>query len=350
MVSFTVFKGQESGIAKKSQTTKPDQLTGDNVLIQITASGVCGTEKKGADMVLGHEGVGIVAAVGPEARYIKAGDRVGWGYEVNSCGHCIDCLEGAEPYCAKREIYGTANADQGSFASHAIWSESFLHAIPEGISDEAAAPLVRPHRDLGALQRSVATPTDNVLQQCGGATTYTALHGVKPSDTVGIIGVGGLGHLAIQFAAKMGCRVVVLSGSDSKRDEALKLGAHEFIATRGVKELKVSTPINRLLVTTAAQPNWEQVLPIMATRSTIYPLSVSFEPLKIPNMPVILQGIAVQGSLVAPRSLHRQMLEFAALHKIAPIVEKFPMSEEGIKAAFDKLEEGDVHFRAVLVN
>jgi len=277
-------------------------------------------------MVLGHEGVGIVEAVGPECHSLKKGDHVGWGYEVDSCGHCIECLQGAETFCPERALYGVKNLDQGSFASHAIWRESFLHAIPKGLSDIDAAPL-----------------------QCGGATTFTALHGIKPSDTVGILGVGGLGHLAIQFAAKMGCRVVVLSGSDKKKAEAMKLGAHEFIATKGAKELTVSSPLNRLLITAAVPPSWDLVLPIMAPRSKIYPLSVSFGNLEIPYMALILQGISVQGSLVAPRFQHRQMLEFAALHQIKPIVEKFPMTEEGIKQAMDKLERGEVYYRAVLV-
>jgi D-arabinose 1-dehydrogenase-like Zn-dependent alcohol dehydrogenase len=164
------------------------------------------------------------------------------------------------------------------------------------------------------------------------------------------MGVGGLGHLAIQFAAKMGCKVIVLSGTDAKKAQALQLGAHEFVATKNAETLSVTTPINRLLVTTSAQPDWNLILPLMSTRSVIYPLSVSMDDFKLPYMPLILQGIAVQGSLVAPRGLHRQMLEFAARHNIAPVVEKFPMTETGIKEAMDKLAKGDVHFRAVLVN
>lgn len=277
-------------------------------------------------MVLGHEGVGIVTAVGPLCNTLKEGDHVGWGYEVDACGHCNECLSGAEQFCPGRAMYGVSNLDQGSFASHAILRESFVYPIPAGLSDIDAAPL-----------------------QCGGATTFTALQGIKPSDTVGILGVGGLGHLAIQFAAKMGCRVVVLSGSDRKKAEALKLGAHEFVATKGAKELKVAAPINRLLVTAAVPPDWDLILPIMAPRSAIYPLSVNQGKLEIPYMGLILQGIAVQGSLVAPRILHRQMLEFAALHGIKPIVERFPMTEEGIKEAMEKLEKGEVYYRAVLI-
>jgi len=277
-------------------------------------------------MVLGHEGVGIVEAIGPACHTLKKGDHVGWGYETDSCGHCTECLQGAETYCPERALYGVKNLDQGSFASHAIWRESFLYPIPMGLSDIDAAPL-----------------------QCGGATTFTALQGIKPGDTVGIFGVGGLGHLAIQFASKMGCRVVVLSGSDKKRAEAIKLGAHEFVATKGAKELTVLSPLNRLLVTAAVPPSWDLILPIMAPRSAIYPLTVNFGNLEIPYMAMTLQGISVQGSLVAPRNLHRQMLEFAALHQITPIVEKFPMTEEGIKQAMDKLDRGEVYYRAVLI-
>lgn len=282
--------------------------------------------QRSTNMVLGHEGVGVVEAVGPNSQTLKPGDRVGWGYEVDSCGHCIQCLQGAEPYCPERTLYGLANHDQGSFASHAIWREAFLHKIPEGLSDTEAAPL-----------------------QCAGATTFAALDTLYPGDTVGILGVGGLGHLAIQFASKMGCRVVVLSSSDAKRDEALRLGAHEFIAMKDAAHLQVSSLLNRLLVTASAPPRWDLILPIMAPRSTVYPLSVSKGNFEVPYMALILKGIAVKGSLVASRNQHRRMLDFAALHQIKPILEEFPMTEEGINRALDKLAKGEVYYRAVLV-
>jgi D-arabinose 1-dehydrogenase-like Zn-dependent alcohol dehydrogenase len=195
-------------------------------------------------MILGHEGVGVVEAVGSDCRFLKKRDRVGWGYEVDSCGHCLECLQGTETYCPERSLYGVKNFDQGSFATHAIRREAFLHPIPDGLSDLDAAPL-----------------------QCGGATMFTALNGIKPSDTVGILGVGDLGHLAIQFAAKMGCRVVLLSGSDRKKDEALRLGTYEFIATKGV------------------------------TEPSIYPLSVASGNFEIPYMALILQGITVVATI-----------------------------------------------------
>lgn len=185
---------------------------------------------------------------------------------------------------------------------------------------------------------------------CGGATVWSALtsYNTRPTETVGIFGVGGLGHLAIQFARHFGCRVVVLSGSDRKKDEAIRLGAHEFLATKGKDTLEVSHKLDRLLVTTSAQPDWTQLMSIMNPGSTIHPLSVSGGNFSVPYMPLITQGITVQGSVIAPRQIHKDMLTFAALHGIAPVTQEFPMSEAGIKDAMDKLEKGEVHFRAVL--
>lgn len=163
------------------------------------------------------------------------------------------------------------------------------------------------------------------------------------------MGVGGLGHLAIQFAAKMGATVVVLSGSDRKKDEAMRLGAHEFIATKDMKEINPSQKINRLLVTTSAQPEWEKIVPALAPGATIHPLSVDEGNFSMPYMPLLANGLTVQGSVVASRFVHNRMLEFAALHKITPIIEEFAMSEQSINEAMDKLAEGNMRYRGVFV-
>lgn len=330
MPSFTVFKGSKDGSIQKSTTSKPDQLTGDQVFLRITASGLCGTDEhyRTADMVLGHEGAGVVEAVGPAVRKLKKGDRVGWGYEHDCCGECKYCLTGRETFCSERAMYGFADLDQGSFASHAIWKEAFLFKIPDNLSDEVAAPLM-----------------------CGGATVFNALrmYDIQPTSRVGIIGVGGLGHLAIQFASKMGCDVVVLSGTESKKEEAMKLGAHDFIAMKGKKELDIDRKLDCLLVTTSVQPDWNLILSAMAADSIILPLSVAEDDLKIPYMPFLMNGIRIQASIVAARHIHRQMLEFAALHNINPISMKFPMTEEGITEAMDTLKDGNMRYRGVLI-
>ena len=142
MASITVYKGSENGAIVEAKVEKP-KLKADEVLLQVTHSGLCGTDVhyKGADMVLGHEGVGVVEAVGSGVTLFKKGDRAGWGYNHHCCGHCEQCLSGNDVYCPERQMYGDADLDQGSMASHATWSESFLFHIPEEMASDHAAPL-----------------------------------------------------------------------------------------------------------------------------------------------------------------------------------------------------------------
>ncbi|PYH92132.1 GroES-like protein [Aspergillus ellipticus CBS 707.79] len=326
---FTVYRGSKTGSVSEGKTHR-DALKRDEVLVAVTHSGVCYTDVhyQHADMALGHEGAGVVEQVGPEVRDLKKGDRVGWGYEHDCCGRCSNCLTGWETMCPERKMYGIHDLDQGSFASHAVWREAFLFKIPEGVSNEDASPLM-----------------------CGGSTVFNALHvaKVKPTDRVGIVGIGGLGHLAIQFAAKMGCEVVVFSGTDSKKEEALQLGAREFYATKGVKELKIGKPLNSLVVSTSSQPDWNLYAPVLAPGAVISPLSVANEDFKFPYMTLVLSGLRVQGSIVAARKVHRDMLDFAALHGIKPVKMRFPLTLDGVKEALKTLEEGKMRYRGVLV-
>jgi D-arabinose 1-dehydrogenase-like Zn-dependent alcohol dehydrogenase len=327
-IKFTVYRGSKDGI-QQAETERQD-LKSDDVLVRITHSGVCGTDVhyQGADMALGHEGTGVVEATGPDAHLLKKGDRVGWGYEHDCCGHCKQCLTGWETMCRERKMYGYANLDQGSFGTHAVWREAFLFKVPDNMSNEDAGPLM-----------------------CGGSTVFNALHvaQVRPTARVGIVGVGGLGHLAIQFAAKMGCQVVVFSGTDSKKEEAIKLGAVEFYATKGVKDLKISAPIDNLIVTTSSQPDWQLYLNVMAPNGVISPLSVDASDLKIPYMPLLVNGLRVQGGIVSSRQVHRDMLAFAAFHGIKPIKMTFPLTRDGVKQSLQTLEEGKMRYRGVLV-
>ncbi|KAL3424288.1 zinc-binding alcohol [Phlyctema vagabunda] len=333
MVEFTVFKGSESGAIVKSSTTR--EIKPDEVLIKITHSGLCGTDEhyRNQDMGLGHEGAGVVEEIGSAVKELAKGDSVGWGYIHNSCKNCKQCATGHEMLCAQRELYGYHNRDQGSFGTYGVWKEDFVFKIPSSIPREYAAPLM-----------------------CGGATVFSALnnHGAKATDRVGVIGVGGLGHLAIQFAAKMGCEVVVFSGSDNKKEEALALGASEFYATRGQDgkpaDLKIGRGIDHLLVTASFNPDWTQFLGVLAPGCTIYPLTVSEGNFEIPQMAMIASELHIQGSMVAARQVHRNMLLFAAHHQIRPTIEQFPMSAEGITEAMQKLADGKMRYRGVVVN
>ncbi|KAL4963872.1 NAD(P)-dependent alcohol dehydrogenase [Aspergillus stella-maris] len=329
-MSFKTFRGGSSGI--KESSTKQSSLQGDHVLIKISHSGVCGTDVlyKGADMVLGHEGVGHVEDVGPDVRELKKGDRVGWGYEHDCCGSCKHCLTGWETFCPERKMYGMADLDQGSFADKAVWREAFLFKVPDELDNASAAPLM-----------------------CGGSTVFNALvvAGVKATDRVGIVGIGGLGHLAIQFANKMGAHVVVFSGTDSKKEEALKLGAHEFHATKDAKELKTEgdKKLTHLVVSTSSLPDWALYLPVLDNRATISPLTVSDKPFTFPYQQLVVSGLRVQGGIVGARQVHRDMLQFAAFHGVKPMVQQYPMTEKGIAQCFEDLEGGKMRYRGVLV-
>lgn len=188
---------------------------------------------------------------------------------------------------------------------------------------------------------------------CGGATVFHVLRSfdVKSTDRIGIIGIGGLGHLAIQFAAKMGCEVVVFSSTENKREEAMSLGATKFIVTRDNPSLTTALGqrLDHLIITTSMPPNWSQFIPLLAPRATIFPLTVSAGNFSIPYDDITDLELRIQGSLVAPRRIYLEMLRFADLHGIRPIVEKFPMGVDGITEAMAKLNSGKMRYRGVLV-
>ena len=229
--SYSIFRGAD-GNAKQSKAATP-ALEPLQVLVKITHSGLCATDAMllPSGVALGHEGVGNVVAVGKDVTQLKIGDRVGGGFLRKSCGHCKYCLSGKDVYCYDREIIGFADQDNGTLADYYIGTETYVYKIPEGLDSADAAPL-----------------------QCAGATVYDALVDlVKPASRVGIIGIGGLGHLAIQYADKLGGTVVVFSTSPNKEDEARRFGASEFYL---VSELdKVKEPVD-VLVIAGGQPDY----------------------------------------------------------------------------------------------
>ncbi|KAJ7217685.1 chaperonin 10-like protein [Mycena pura] len=316
-VKFTVYKGSLSG------------AIGKEVLVRVTHAGICGTDEhyKHAGMVLGHEGIGTVKQIGESVSQLKVGDVVGWGIMHNACGMCEPCMGGnirlsvsaecSDQYCVNGEGYGRHNLDQGSFGSHAVWEEAYLFKVPDGLAPEHAAPLI-----------------------CAGATVFGAVDAV--------IGVGGLGHLAIQFLAKIGAEVVVFSSTESKRDEALRLGASEFYATHGVTKFE-TRPLDHLLITTSILIDSKPFLDVMKPASTLYPMTASGDNLVFQNSAVVLQGITIQGSIVASRAVHKRMLDFAARNHIAPIIECFPMKKSGVEEGMARLREGKMRYRGVLV-
>jgi D-arabinose 1-dehydrogenase-like Zn-dependent alcohol dehydrogenase len=263
----TVLKGSKEGIAVAATVPGRTSLEANEVALRVTHSGVsvsetynevtkcrltdqqvCGTDLHHIqdDMVLGHEGVGVVEAVGGAVTKFQVcvsslfrcrGNRVGFGYVKDGCGKCDRCVQGDYFYCqvAPRN-YGLTDHDQGSFSNYAIWTDTNLHKIPDNIPSAQAAPFL-----------------------CAGLTVFTPMvrHGIKPGHRVGIIGIGGLGHLAIQFANKLGAHVTVFSSSDSKKQEALKLGASDFWLSKDLKAKKPDLKLDYLVITATGHPDWE---------------------------------------------------------------------------------------------
>ncbi|KAJ5267609.1 Polyketide synthase enoylreductase [Penicillium angulare] len=327
-VTFEVFRGSKEGKIVADTTTRSLEPT--EVYIETTHSGLCGTDEHAlcTGMVLGHEGVGIVRQLGRDVKNVKVGDRVGFGYTHYVCGTCEKCLSGWDQYCENKREYFTHDHDIGSFSGGTVWDASCVIPIPDNYDPADAAPLM-----------------------CAGATVWTCLseYGVRSTDRVAIMGVGGLGHLAIKLAAAMGCHVVVFSSSEAKRQEAFDFGASEYHVFRAGEELKDCKPVNHLLLCGSANVDYSSLIPLMDVHGSIYPLTVDFAPSPVPMLQMNMKGLRIQGSLVASRKTLRSLLQFAADKKIVPTTMKFSLNKEGVEEAMETLRQGKMRYRGVLV-
>ncbi|KAK2855597.1 hypothetical protein FQN49_005035 [Arthroderma sp. PD_2] len=354
---FTTFRGTDAGVVASQTRRAP--LTRNQVLVSITHSGVCGTDQKyrHSGCVLGHEGIGIIKSLGPDVRALRIGQRVGWGYVHGTCHKCRPCLDGYDQYCSSRQVYGVTNLDQGSMAYAAIWPESALYGIPDKLASLDAAPMM-----------------------CAGASIFAIYEqcGIKPNDRVGIIGLGGLGHMAVIFGAKLGVETVVFTHSVTKQVDAIVMGATEFISLEDLPSITSARrkrqntngnidredkngadkddneegdirSLDHLIVTTTENVDWSAFFELMAPRGSVHLLAAGLNgDLIFPSSTLIDSGLRVFGSLGAPRSVMLRMLDFAARHRVKPIVQKFPLTAEGINTAMRKLDEGNVRYRGVL--
>ncbi|KAF5662541.1 NADP(H)-dependent alcohol dehydrogenase [Fusarium heterosporum] len=328
-VSYKVFRGDSEGKIFADNVER--ELENHEVFIETTHSGVCGTDKlyQGSGIVLGHEGVGIVRQAGPAVTNVKVGDRVGFGYTHQICGTCDNCCTDRDQYCRVRQIYGFSDHNNGSFSYGAVWDAKSVVHIPEGYDSADAAPLL-----------------------CAGSTVFTVLtkYDVRPEQRIGVMGIGGLGHLAIKLASAMGAHVVVFSSSESKRQEAMDYGASEFLVLKsGEKAPEDFQPVKHLLLCGSANVDYSSLVPIVDTDGSIYPLTAALESTPVPLTELSLKGIRVQGSLTSSRDTLRKLLEFASRKNIKPTIMTYSLDEAGIQKALKDLKEGTVRYRAVLV-
>src|SRR5690349_7325155 len=312
-----------------------------DVLIEIKYAGICHSDihtvrgdwgPQQYPLAPGHEIAGIVTEVGSEVTRHKVGDRVGVGCMVNSCKECANCLAGEEQYCLKGMVgtYGAVDRDgtitQGGYSSHVVVTEDFVVRIPEGLDLDVAAPLL-----------------------CAGITTYSPLRhwGAGPGKHVAVVGLGGLGHMAVKIAHAMGADVTVLSQSLRKQEDGLKLGADAYYATSDDATFEDLAGCFDLIVNTvSAGIDIGRFLTLLKTDGTIVNVGAPPEPLPVPAMQLIMQRRSFAGSAIGSIRETQEMLDFCAEHGIAADIEV--ISAEHVNEAWERVLRSDVRYRFVI--
>lgn len=310
-------------------------LGAEEVEVEIVHCGLCHTDLSFIDnepgfvtfpLVAGHEVVGRVSRLGQTAatKGLEVGQWVGVGWNRASCLHCDPCLDGAAHLC--RNLEGTIIGHHGGFASRMTAHWLWTIPLPDGLDPASSGPLF-----------------------CAGITVFSPLmeFGVRPTDRVGIFGIGGLGHLALQFCNAWGCHVTAFSSNPAKHDDVIALGADQVASTRpdeGWDALRGTFDL--VLVTIGATLDWETILSLLGPKGRLHIVGIPAEPLPVPVMALLLPQASVSSSPAGARGSMTRMLRFAARHGIRPRTEHFPMSR--INEAIEHLKDGKANYRVVL--
>ena len=308
-------------------------LADEEVEIQVEHCGMCHSDLSllknewgisRYPFVPGHEVVGKIVAVGSHAKALKVGTRVGLGWTAESCMHCSPCLSGDQHLCATAQP--TIIGHHGGFAERVRAHWAWVLPLPENLEPSAAGPLL-----------------------CGGVTVFTPLYdyGVKPTARVGVVGIGGLGHLALKFAAAWGCEVTAFTSSESKFKEAKGFGAHHVVATRDAAAIKrIAGTLDLVIVTANVPLDWAAILAATGPHGRVHFVGAIPEPIALSAFDLIMQQRSVSGSPTGSPVTLAKMLDFAARHEVLPQVEYFPMSK--VNSALEHLEAGKARYRIVL--
>lgn len=314
---------------------EPKPFAPFEIEIEITHCGVCHSDLHLVNndwgiseypLVPGHEIVGIVKAVGPSVPSSLKGTRVGVGWQRSACLQCSSCLAGDDNVCDKQTA--TCVRNFGGFATAIRVDSRYAFEIPEALDSENAAPLL-----------------------CGGITVYNPLrtYEVNSAMRVGILGIGGLGHLALQFASKMGCEVVALSSTGAKEEEARRLGANEYVVTTDRSQLrKLNGSLDFILSTVSADCEWSSLMSMLKAKGRLCVVGASPNPIEIPAMALISGSRSISGSNIGSRGRIEEMLGFAARHGVKAVTERYKMADAN--QVFERLAANQVRYRAVLTN
>ncbi|MEU8686883.1 NAD(P)-dependent alcohol dehydrogenase [Streptomyces sp. NPDC048665] len=311
-----------------------------DVLIDIKYCGICHTDihwvrgdwgAKDYPVVPGHEIAGVVAEVGPEVTQYAVGDRVGVGCMVNSCRQCGPCRAGEEQYCTQGTVltYGSIDRDgtltQGGYSTHVVVDQDFVLRIPEGIGLDEAAPLL-----------------------CAGVTTYSPLTrwGAGTGKKVGVIGLGGLGHVAVKLAKAMGAEVTVLSRTLAKKDDGLRLGADHYHATSDPATFEhLAGTLDLIVNTVSAELDADAYLSLLTVNGTLAVVGATPK-FSLNRSSLVRNQRAFAGSAIGGIRTTQEMLDFCAEHGVGAEIEVIPADE--INEAYDRVLASDVRYRFVI--
>ena len=311
----------------------PGELQPHEVEIDVDYCGICHSDLSVIDdewgmtqypVVPGHEVVGKISKTGERVKQLAVGQTVGLGWHAGFCNECALCHAGDQNLCANAQA--TIIGHHGGFADKVRAAADSVVPIPDGIDLESAGPLF-----------------------CGGITVFNPLvqFDIKPTAKVAVIGIGGLGHMALQFLNAWGCEVTAFTSSDAKKEEALRMGAHHTLNSRDAKEIEAATGHFDLVISTVnVKLDWNLYIGTLNPRGRLHFLGATLDPLDIGVFPLILGQRTVSGSPVGSPATIALMLEFAKRHNIKPVIEKFSFDE--INEALEKLRSGQVHYRIVL--
>ncbi|MDH4228497.1 MAG: NAD(P)-dependent alcohol dehydrogenase [Nitrospirota bacterium] len=311
---------------------EPAPLGPHDVEVAISHCGVCHSDVHLVDndwgvsrypLVPGHEIIGTVSALGEGVPHLSRGQRVGIGWQRGSCLSCHYCVTGREPLCDANQA--TCLGHYGGFATHIRVDSRFAFPIPDALDSATAAPLL-----------------------CGGITVFSPLRdfAVTPQMRVGVVGVGGLGHLAIRFARAWGCEVTAFSSTPDKHDAALQLGAHHFAASTDRGAVKRAAGQDFILSTVMADLDWGAYIDALAPGGTLCVVGVPPSALKVEAFSLIGGQKRVCGSAIGGRAAMGEMLGFAARHAVGAQAECLPMAEAN--TALDRVRHNRARFRMVL--
>lgn len=334
---------KEDWLHPKRVSFKPKEFTPNSVDIKIECCGCCGSDIHCAKsdwfelphgQVVGHEIIGHVVKLGPNCSSgLKVGDRVGVGAQVFACLECGRCKEDNEPYCPKfvttysQPYPEDGYVSQGGYASHIRLHEHFAIPIPESLEAAYTAPLL-----------------------CGGGTVYSPLkrYGCGPGKKVGIVGIGGIGHMGILLAKAMGAEVYAISRSHAKEEAAKKLGADHYIATEDEGwELENFDKLDLIVLCASSltDVDFTKLPKLLTVGGILASISIPAAHEKLNLSPFELMGYKITESALASRKELIEMLNLVAEKNIKPWVEKLPISAESVSEAFQRMESGDVRFR-----